>query len=238
MEATASAGPSPGTHRDRGYHRLRVRQVVAETADAVSLVLEVPDELAPIFAYAPGQYCTFQVTIAGERTWRSYSMSSASALDEPLQVTVKRVPGGLVSNWMLDEVAAGDELEVSAPAGIFTLAEGTSDVVVFGAGSGITPIFSILKAGLATSTRRFRLLYANRDRDGVIFGAAIDALEQAHPDRLQVVHNFDVDHGFVTPATVRPLVHDAVDGEFFVCGPGPFMDIVEAALLEEGVEPD
>jgi ferredoxin-NADP reductase len=109
--------------------------------------------------------------------------------------------------------------------------------VVFGAGSGITPIFSILKSGLATSTRRFRLLYANRDRDGVIFGPAIEALEQAHPDRLRVVHNLDLDHGFVTPDTVRPLVHDATDPDFFVCGPGPFMDIVEQTLLDEGVDP-
>ena len=237
METTAGAATSPGAHGSRGYHRLRVRDVVRETADASSFVFDVPAELEATFAYAAGQFCTFRLSIGGERQLRSYSMSSAPTLDEHLQVTVKRAPGGVVSNWMNDELVAGAEVEVSAPGGVFTLGEGDGDVVVFGAGSGITPIFSILKAGLATSSRRFRLLYANRDRDGVIFGPAIEALERAHPDRLRVVHNLDLDHGFVTPDTVRPLVHEATDPEFFVCGPGPFMDIVERTLLDEGVEP-
>jgi ferredoxin-NADP reductase len=158
--------------RDHTFHALRVARVVTETDDARSYVLDVPDALQDTFAYEAGQFCTFRVVVDGATLFRCYSMSSAPALGEELQVTVKRVPGGAVSGWMVDNVAAGDALDVSPPSGVFRLAPGEGDIVAFAAGSGITPIFSLLKTVLACTARSVRLLYANRDRSAVIFGAA------------------------------------------------------------------
>src|SRR3954468_14871062 len=105
---------------------------------------------------------------------------------------------------MLDHLAAGDTVEVAPPAGFFQLA-GHGPIVAFGAGSGITPIFSLVKTALARTSRPVHLLYANRDRDSVIFGRELDALVDAHGDQLHVVHHFDVDDGFVDADTVRSL---------------------------------
>jgi 3-ketosteroid 9alpha-monooxygenase subunit B len=175
------------------------------------------------------------VIVDGEEHQRCYSMSSVPSADGRLQVTVKRVPDGVVSNWMIDELAPGDVVDTSVPAGLFRAADGDADIVAFGAGSGITPIFSILKSELARSSRRIRLLYANRDRDSVIFAAELDRLAAEHPDRLTVHHHLDVDHGFVDAAALEPLLEGAADAEHLVCGPGPFMDVVERALLGRDV---
>jgi len=221
--------------RDHTYHSLRVAQVIAETADTRSFVLQVPDHLQSTFAYEPGQFCDVRVEVDGERHIRCYSMSSTPALGEPLRVTVKRVPGGIVSNWLIDSLAENDVVDVAAPAGFFQLS-GEGDVVAFAAGSGITPIFSLLRTALACTDRRVRLLYANRDRDSVIFGIAIDALADEHRDRFAVAHHLDVDGGFVDASSVRSVVADAVEPEFYICGPAPFMEIVEQTLLADGVD--
>lgn len=222
--------------RDHGFHRLRVADVVRETADARSFVLEVPAELAGSYEYDAGQFLTFRVCVGGEPFLRCYSMSSARAVDEPLQVTVKRVPGGAVSNWMIDNLAPGDPVEATVPAGVFCLPDGDSDVVAFGAGSGITPILSIIKTALATTSRRVRLLYANRDRDSIIFAGALDELADRFPGRLDIVHHLDVEQGFVDAAAVAPFAETVTGAERFICGPPPFMDIVEGTLLECGVD--
>lgn len=226
--------------RDHGFHRLRIGRVVTETADARSYVLDVPPDLHDLFRYEAGQFCTFRVPVAGETHLRCYSMSSAPQVDDQLQVTVKRVPGGAVSNWMVDTLGPGDEVEVTGPAGVFCLPPGDRDVVAYGAGSGITPVFSLAKAALAGTGRRVRLLYANRDRDSVIFAAELDALVARHPDRLAVVHRLDVEDGFVDAAAVKDFLADTApgDADHFVCGPTPFMDVVEAALQERGVGAD
>ncbi len=237
MANPAPAAPAQAAVRDRGFHPLRISRVVTETADTRSFELEVPEPLRSTFAYQAGQFCTFRVTVEGQVLLRCYSMSSTPGVDAALAVTVKRVPGGVVSNWMIDTLAAGDEIEVSPPAGVFRLTEGDGDVVAFAAGSGITPVFSMLKAGVATS-RAIHLLYANRDRDGVIFGSEIDALGRRHADRLHVQHHFDADHGFIGAPDVAALVdrvHRADDADFYICGPTPFMDIVEDALTDRGV---
>jgi 3-ketosteroid 9alpha-monooxygenase subunit B len=236
--ATSSAPVSPqGAVRDHGFHPLRVRRVVHETAEAASFVLEVPTHLQAAFAYEAGQFLTFRVQVDGQVHHRCYSMSSSPAVDDELRVTVKRVPGGVVSNWMVDSLGEGDVVEVSTPAGVFCLAPGDGDLVAFSAGSGITPVFSLVKTALATSDRRVRLYYANRDRDAVIFGTEIDALAAGHPGRLEVVHHLDVERGFVDAGAVPPFVGSA-SADVYVCGPTPFMDIVEGALLAHGVGAD
>lgn len=222
--------------RDHGFHRLRIARVVRETADTSSFVLEVPPELREAFTYEAGQFCTFRVPIEGQPHFRSYSMSSSPGVDAELQVTVKRVPGGLVSNWMMDTLGPGDLVETSCPAGVFCIGPDQGDVVAFAAGSGITPVFSIVKAVLASTSRRVHVLYANRDRDSVIFAAALERLAEHHPGRLTVLHRLDVEEGFADADTVRPFASFALDAEYFICGPAPFMEIVEGALLGRDVD--
>jgi ferredoxin-NADP reductase len=238
MGIPAPTARPQGAGRDQGFHPLRVSRIVRETADTTSFVLDVPEDLRSAFSYDAGQFCNVRVVLGGQEHQRCYSMSSSPDVDAELQVTVKRVPDGVVSNWMNDELGPDDIVDVGVPTGLFRLGEGDGDVVAFGAGSGITPIFSILKTALATTARRVRLLYANRDRDSVIFAAGLDALHAAYPGRLTVHHHHDVDHGFVDTETVRALLDGAADAEYFVCGPGPFMDIVERTLLDDGVGAD
>ena len=227
-----------GAARDHDFHRLRIRRVVAETPDASSFVLDVPEDLRSAFAYEAGQFCTFRFEVDGTRVLRCYSMSSAPGVDDELQVTVKRVPEGVVSNWMNDALAEGDEVEVTLPAGVFRLTPGAGDIVAFAGGSGITPVFSLVKQALATTGRKVHLLYANRDAESTIFRAELDALAEAHPDRLELLHHLDVDSGFVDAARVAPLAWVGDDPDFYVCGPTPFMDVVEATLLAEGIGRD
>jgi 3-ketosteroid 9alpha-monooxygenase subunit B len=238
MAAPARLPSVLGAARDHDFHRLRIRRVVRETEDASSFVLDVPEDLRSAFAYQAGQFCTFRMDVDGQRVLRCYSMSSAPGVDDELQVTVKRVPGGVASNWMNDRLGEGDEIEVTLPAGVFRLTPGSGDVVAFAAGSGITPVFSLVKQALATSSRKVHLLYANRDRDSTIFRAELDALAAEHGDRLDLRHHLDVDSGFVDTGRVAPLAWVGDDPDFYVCGPTPFMDLVERTLLDEGIAGD
>jgi ferredoxin-NADP reductase len=157
-------------------------------------------------------------------------MSSSPDADDEFTLTVKRVAGGRVSNWLLDEVTDGDELDLTLPAGVFTLRDHPTPIVAFAGGSGITPVISLVKSALATTDRRVRLLYANRDERSVIFRAELDALVAEHGDRLVVVHHLDTEQGFVHSDLVRDFVGDELDADFYLCGPGPVMDVVEDAL--------
>src|SRR5947207_7334556 len=236
MAATGPVTQMPTLGRDHAFHPLRIARVVRETADASSFVLEVPPELEQAFAYRAGQFVTHRVRIDGQSYLRSYSMSSSPDVDEEFQVTVKRVAGGVVSNWMIDTLRPGDLIETTCPAGVFCFGADDADVVAFAGGSGITPVFSLVKTALATTSRRVHLLYANRDRDSIIFGTELDRLAEQHPDRLEVVHHLDVEQGFIDGDTVRPLAAIADGAEYFICGPPPFMDIVEGTLIDRNVD--
>ncbi|MBV9485148.1 MAG: ferredoxin, partial [Frankiaceae bacterium] len=121
MAVSSSPVSIPGAGHDRGYHPLTIAAVVNETADAATYILDVPLDRRASFMYRAGQFLTFRLTIDGTTIYRSYSMSSAPEVDDALAVTVKRVPAGRGSNWMLDNLAAGDTVEASVPAGVFTL---------------------------------------------------------------------------------------------------------------------
>jgi 3-ketosteroid 9alpha-monooxygenase subunit B len=233
---TPAATAHPGAHRDHGFHAVRIGRVVEETTEASSFVLDVPAGLAEDFAYEAGQFCTFRIWIDGQPHLRCYSMSSAPGVDPELQVTVKRVAGGLVSNWMLDNLHAGDEVDVTLPAGVFQLTDRADEVVAFAGGSGITPVLSIIKAALTSTGRSVRLLYANRDADATIFRAGLDELAQVHGDRFRLEHHHDEVGGFLDGDAVRRFADGSADADVYVCGPGPFMDLVEGTLLGEGVD--
>jgi ferredoxin-NADP reductase len=220
-----------------GFAPLRVKRVVQETADAVSLVLDVPEHCSHQFRYKAGQFLTVRVTVDGRDLRRCYSMSSAPVEDE-LQITVKRDAGGVVSNWLNDTAVAGTELHAAPPDGKFVLPEGDSaaaDLVAFAGGSGITPIMSLVRTALADSSRRIKLFYANRARDSVIFSDQLARLAEAHPDRLVVEHHYDEDGGVVTPAAIETFVEGAGEANVYICGPAPFMATVESALQSAGV---
>lgn len=220
--------------RAHGYHPVRVKRVVEETADARTFVLDAPHEL---FSYRPGQFCTFRVRVGAEEAIRSYSMSSAPNVDEDLAVTVKRVPGGLVSNWLVDTVRPGDHLECTRPAGIFCPTDRRVPTVAFCGGSGITPVMSIAKSLLGATTRPVRILYANRTADSVIFAGALDELAACHQGRLLVRHHSDVPGGYLDSGQIASFVGADLDSDFYICGPTPFMDLVESTLTGLGVAP-
>jgi ferredoxin-NADP reductase len=139
---------------------------------------------------------------------------------------------------LLDEVAAGDELQLTLPAGVFTLRPHDTPIVALCGGSGVTPVFSIVKHALAVTDRRVRVLYANLDARSVIFRAELDALAEQHGDRLDVVHHLDTESGFVYAGAVKAFTGPDLDADFYICGPAPFMDVVEDALAELGVPDD
>ncbi|MFD6995813.1 2Fe-2S iron-sulfur cluster-binding protein [Streptomyces mirabilis] len=212
--------------RDHGFHPVRIKRIVQETADTRTYVLDAP------FPYRAGQFLTVRACGA----LRSYSMSSSPETDDELMTTVKRVPGGLVSNWMHEHLAPGDVIETTAPAGVFCLRETDEPLVAYCGGSGITPVLSLVKTALATTNRRVRVLSANRDADSIIFGNALTELTERHPDRFEIRHHLDDQGGFITDLQVREFAGVDVDADFYLCGPAPFMDMAERALLVHGVE--
>lgn len=223
--------------REHDHHPLTVAAVVDETSDARSFVLDVPPALAACFAYRAGQFCTFRAEIDGEPVVRCYSMSSSPDAGEPLTVTVKRVPGGAMSNWMNDTLRPGDTIDVLPPAGLFVLRASEAPLVAFAGGSGITPVISIVKSALLTTRRDVRLVYANRDRGSVILADALDGLVAKSGGRLSVYHHLDAEGGFLDAAACAALAGDRNDADFHVCGPAPFMDVVAAGLDLRGVDP-
>ena len=230
--------PDRPMQHEHEYHPLAVIQVVDETPDTRSFVLDVPPALAPTFAYSAGQFCTFRATIDGESVVRCYSMSSSPDVGDPLTTTVKRVANGLMSNWMNDRVAPGDRLDVMRPTGLFVLRETDTPIIAFAGGSGITPVISIIKTALATTDRPIALVYANRDAGAVIFADELARLEEESAGRLSVHHHLDTERGFLDAAACTALVGDRDHADFYVCGPGAYMDVVEEALAFVDVAPD
>ena len=204
-----------------------VSRIIKETADTRTYVL-APRETP--FAYRAGQFCTFKVHVGGEDLYRSYSMSSAPETDSEMATTVKRVPGGKVSNWMLDNLVEGDEVTLTRAAGTFCLTSSVVPVLGFSGGSGVTPILSLAKSALATTDRPVRLLCADRDRASVIFDAVLDDLVARYPDRLSVLRHIDDERGLLEPAAVVDFVGADTDADCYVCGPEGFMSVVTSAL--------
>jgi ferredoxin-NADP reductase len=222
---------------DHEYHPLVVVDVIDETADTRSFVLGIPPEFVESFSYAAGQFCTFRATIDGEPVVRSYSMSSSPDTDDPFTTTVKRVPEGRMSNWMNDVLASGDVIDVMRPTGLFVLHPREVPIVAFAGGSGITPVISIIKSALITTDRPITLVYANRDADSVIFRDDLARLASASGDRLSVHLHLDSDGGFLDAERCAAFVGDSSDADFYVCGPGPYMDTVESGLAIVGIDP-
>lgn len=213
------------------FRRATVTRIVQETPDARTFTLAPHG--GPL-AYEAGQYCIFKVVIDGRPVPRAYSMSSAPGADDEVTTTVKRVPGGTVSNWLHDHVREGDELELTEPRGKFILRPADTPLLGFCGGSGITPVLSLAKSALSTSGRRVRLLCADRDRSQAIFHDTLGELAARHPGRLEVVRHLDDVRGFLTAPDIKEFVGADAGADAYVCGPEPFMELVESALTGGG----
>jgi 3-ketosteroid 9alpha-monooxygenase subunit B len=237
MALSPDAGLASDLTRDHGFHVVRVHEVVRETGDASSFVLDVPPRLSANFTYEPGQFLTFRCWIDGEPHLRCYSMSSSPGVDDRMQVTVKRVAGGVVSNWMIDWLGPGDEIETTFPAGVFGSRVHDGDVLAFAAGSGITPIVSIVKSVLTAGPHRVRLFYANREAGSVIFESELQSLAERYEGRVKITHHLDSDLGFAGVDEITAFAGDCREFDCYVCGPVPFMELVESTLLSSGAVP-
>jgi ring-1,2-phenylacetyl-CoA epoxidase subunit PaaE len=232
------------------FHPLKVAEVVPETAEANSIRFEIPPELRDAFGFKAGQHLTLRATIDGEEVRRNYSLCTAPA-DGDWMVTVKRIGGGIFSNWVGDQLKAGDVVEVMVPHGSFTTdfdPARSRHLVGIAGGSGITPVMSLIKTLLAGEPNsRFTLLYGNRDSSSVIFLEALAGLKDKHLGRFEIYHFLDQEeqdielfNGMLNrerlEEAIGALVPDApeVDG-WFICGPGPMMDAAEGALLDREI---
>jgi ring-1,2-phenylacetyl-CoA epoxidase subunit PaaE len=233
-----------------GFHRLEIAEVIAETAEAKSIRFDIPVELRETFSFKPGQHLTLKAEIQGEEVRRNYSLCVAPQEGE-VKVTVKRIAGGLFSNWANDNLGPGDALDVMAPHGSFTWdfdAEAANHYVGFAGGSGITPVISLLKTALLTEPEsRFTLFYGNRDSQSVIFLEELAKLKNRFMNRLQVHHflaeeaeDIELFNGMLDGAKCDEILEHLIDpsdaAAFFICGPGPMMDSAEEALLAHGVD--
>ncbi|HYJ30622.1 MAG TPA: ferredoxin--NADP reductase [Allosphingosinicella sp.] len=231
------------------FHRLTVAETVDETAEARSIRFDVPTELRETFRFRPGQHLTLRAEIGGDEVRRNYSLCVAPA-DGELKVTVKRIAGGLFSNWANDTLAPGDAIDVMPPHGSFTweFAPGAANHYVgFAGGSGITPVMSLLRTALIEEPQsRFTLIYGNRDSQSVIFLEELARLKNRFMGRLEIHHflaeemeDIALFNGMLDRAKCEEVLTHLVEPEeaaaFFICGPGPMMDAAEAALLARGV---
>lgn len=214
---------------------LRVSKIIEEVHDARSIVFEIPEALAQTFAYEAGQFLSFKIPHEGKVLARSYSLSSSPVTDGEHKVTVKRVDDGRISNLLNDRLEVGDTLMVVPPGGLFVLRDERRGIALFAGGSGITPVISIIKTALASTDRSIDLLYANRDRRSVIFQQEIDELARTNSGRFRVRYRFDDSDGFLSAETVRDFVGEDLERDFYLCGPGPFMEVIEHALFDLGV---
>nr|WP_225937595.1 ferredoxin--NADP reductase [Myxococcus sp. RHSTA-1-4] len=245
--SSVAPAPVPGLHS----RTLRVERVVRETTDAVTLVLGDPSG-API-TFQPGQFFTVLVTVNGQSLRRAYSASCAPGGEGPSRValTVKRVPGGCVSNFLNDRAERGMRVEVLGPSGAFTPEPSSGaprHLVLLAGGSGITPLMSIARTVLASEpATRVSLVYGNRREVDIIFREALATLARERPGRFVLRHvlsepppGWEGGVGLLEPRRVEEElaalpIHVEEPATYFLCGPEPMMQGARAALLARGV---
>ena len=233
------------------FHKLKVLAVDNPIKEATTITFDVPTHLYESFNYYPGQHLIIKFMVNGEEARRSYSLNSCPFKEEPLQVTVKRVKGGLVSNYVGDRLKAGDELEVMIPQGRFyadVKEDAYKTYFLFAAGSGITPIVSILKSVLiASPNSAVNLFYGNANQNTIIFKKELDELLEQYPGRLHVVHTLSDPEvwstweqwkgrkGRIDAESVEWFITNhppiAQSTEYYICGPGAMNVSVRNTLM-------
>lgn len=229
--------------KDDRYLTLTIREVVPIAQEAVNLVFEKPNEK---FSYQPGQFLTLIDEVDGQKIRRAYSLCCTPYLDEFLAVTVKRVPGGRMSNHVNDHYKAGQQVQVMEPMGMFTTTfdqSNTRKAVFIGGGSGITPLISIIRTLISEEPKsRMVLIYGNRSEEYIIFKDLIQELVSKYSDRFKVIHILEEDpngygqlKGRPSAGIISDLVRDYTDAEYYICGPQPMMDVAVEGLKLAGV---
>lgn len=235
------------------FNPLRVTDVRRETADTVSVAFEVPAELADAYAFEPGQHLTIRMPMpaGADEIRRSYSISSGLD-DGELRIAVKNVPGGVFGAYACEQLQPGDLLDVMTPIGRFTTTidpKSERRYLGIAAGSGITPVISLLRSILAREPKSsFMLVYGNRGPTSVIFREELEDLKDRYLDRLQIIHVFSREqqdiplfNGRITGAKLRELDGKLLDvpsyDEVFICGPEPMTLEARDVLAELGADP-
>jgi ring-1,2-phenylacetyl-CoA epoxidase subunit PaaE len=231
------------------FYPLQVSKVAQKTRDAIAVSFQVPDDLKETFAFTQGQHLTLRAIINDEDVRRSYSICSA-VQDHELRVAIKRTPGGLFSTWANDTLKPGTQIEVMPPMGHFNVPlspENRKHYLAFAAGSGITPMLSIIKTTLqAEPHSSFTLFYGNRASSTVIFKEEIAELKDMYLGRLQVAYvmsreqqDIDLFNGRITKEKCAELFKHWIDlndvDQAFICGPEEMMKQVSEALQQHGM---
>ncbi len=231
------------------FHPLQIKKVEKETDDCVSITFDVPENLKELFLFKQGQTLTIKKKIGNEELRRNYSVCS-SPFENKLQVAVKKVDGGLFSTFANDELKAGDVLEVLPPIGKFyTELHPTQkkNYVAFAAGSGITPVLSIIKTTLLTEPQSsFTLVYGNRTKNSIIFKEDLEALKDKFIDRFRIYHILSrerseapINYGRIDTEKLNLLFDKIINiktcDEFFMCGPEEMIFCVKHFLEEKNV---
>lgn len=252
-------------YMSKKFFTLTVKEVRPETSDAVTVYFSIPEDIKSEFAYKAGQYLTLKFSINGKEVRRAYSMCS-SPLEQDIAVTVKKVKKGLVSSYINEHLKAGQTVEVMQPDGRFTPAldaDQRKTYYLFGAGSGITPLMSILQTILEEEPQSaVHLLYGNRNEDSILFKDLLDQLLKRYAGQLSVTHTLSQPKrekpkglsGLFAKGTVawegltgridansinRFLLdhpNNAREADYFICGPGPMIDAVEKVVHDLGVD--
>lgn len=239
--------PSKGDN----YISLKVREVIKETSDTVTIYFEQPD---PYLDYKPGQFLTLILEIDGKEVRRSYSLCTSPFVDPYPGISVKRVSGGLVSNYLNDHIRPGKTIEIMKPLGNFTTSfhsQNKRNFVMVAGGSGITPIMGILKSALINEPQsHVNLLYCSRSEEQIIFKSALEALQAKYADRLTVTHNLSqpdvswsgwsgrINSDKISKFHQKSLENPSLEPLFFVCGPEGVMDVSKETWNALGVSGD
>ena len=229
------------------FYKLKIQDIRIETADCLSISFEIPDDLTPKFAYQAGQYLTLRTFIEGEDVRRSYSLCS-SPLENEWRVAIKRVENGVFSTYAHTQLKKGDELDVMPPMGHFILTDVlTHRYVFFAAGSGITPILSLLKTVLKNDPLSIcTLIYGNRNAASIIFREEIEGLKNKYLNRFQIFHVLSREHidsqlgsGRLDKAKIQfftEKIGDILRGDnFYICGPFDMIQDVKSVLIENNI---
>ena len=232
------------------FHALKVSAIERLTPDSVRLTLEIPEGLRSDFSFLPGQYLSLQTEIEGKEVRRAYSICSGSD-QTALEVGVKKVPDGLFSSFVNDQLAVGDELTVHLPEGRFILdpANETGTYCAFASGSGITPVLSMIKSALkANAQNKFVLVYGNRSLKDTMFRSDLEELLKTYPEQFKIEWMYSREKqdnalfGRIQRSVVNYLLKNKYGewnfDKFFICGPGEMIDEVAETLTERGIEKD
>lgn len=232
------------------FHSLKVADIYKETKDCSVITLEIPEALQSEFQYKQGQHLTVKATVDGNEVRRNYSLCS-SPMESKWQVAVKKINGGVFSSYVNDTLKKGDFIDVIAPHGTFNTEvdpNKTKNYIAFAAGSGITPLLSIIKTHLAVEPKStFKLFYLNRSVKSIIFKEEIEQLKNTYFDRFEIFHFLTKEHrsiellnGRFTKEKLQVLTNKIIDipsvDECFICGPEEMIFLIRDELVAAGLD--